>query len=93
MSEYFTTAITGILTALGAWYAARRKNLAETRITEIDAVERAVKVWRELSEDLQKRYEGLMERMEKMETELAGLRQDNKRLIAENRELIKELKK
>lgn len=100
MNEFLVTTIVGVLTGLGGWFTARKKNKAETKITELDVVEKAITVWRHLSEDLQKRYDELQKRYDTVsqrqiliEKELDALRGDNERLSRENKELVKKLKK
>ncbi len=93
MNEFVVSTIVGILTGIGGWIVARRKNKAETKITELDAVEKAVKVWRDLSEELQKRYDNVQKKLQEMEMEMEGLRHDCYQLSQENKELIKKLKK
>ena len=41
-----------IVTGLGTWFAARRKNTAETQANELDNVDKAVRYYREMVEDL-----------------------------------------
>lgn len=100
VNEFIITTIVGILTGLGGWFSARKKNSAETKITELEVVEKAVTVWRQMSEDMQKRYDdlrkrydSLLERQNAIEDELQGLREDNHRLMRENKTLINKLKK
>ena len=85
-------ALTGITTATITWYAARRKNKAETYISELDAVERAVKVWCELGEGMQKKYEALHEEIEMLRGEVKVLREDNRELKKENQRLLQQIK-
>ena len=85
-------ALTGITTATITWYAARRKNKAETYVSELDAVERAVKVWRELGEGMQKKYEALHEEIEMLRGEVKVLREDNRELKKENQRLLQQIK-
>ena len=92
MTEYIITTIISILSGVAGWVVARRKNLAEARITELDAVEKAVTVWRELSEQLQRKYEQLLQRQDDLEKEMQLIRKDNRELKAKNKELIQKLK-
>lgn len=55
MNEVLLTSIFSLVTGVGAWYAARRKNLAETQASELDVVEKSVKYYREMVDDLGKR--------------------------------------
>jgi peptidoglycan hydrolase CwlO-like protein len=91
-NEMIINALTGITTATITWYAARRKNKAETYVSELDAVERAVKVWRELGEGMQKKYEALHDEIEMLRGEIKVLREDNKELKKENQRLLQQIK-
>src|SRR5688572_5737430 len=91
-NEMIINALTGITTATITWYAARRKNKAETYISELDAVERAVKVWRELGEGMQKKYEALHEEIEMLRSEVKVLREENRQLRKENQRLLQQIK-
>lgn len=99
-NEFIITTIVGILTGLGGWFSARKKNNADARMSELDVVEKAIAVWRQMSEDMQKRYDdlrkrydSLLERQNAIEDELQGLREDNHRLSRENKTLVNKLKK
>ena len=92
MNEFVITTIIGVLSGVAGWVVARRKNLAEAHISELDAVEKAVAVWRELSEQLQKKYEMLLQRQDELEKEMQVIRRDNKELKAKNKELVQKLK-
>ena len=63
MSETLIIALAGLITSFGsafaAWVFARRKNIAdgkkaeaEAEISELDSVEKAIKIWRETAENL-----------------------------------------
>lgn len=93
VNEFLVSTIVGIVTGLGGWFVARKKNKAETKITELDAVEKAVKVWRELSEQLQVRYDDLLKKQLEMEKELQTLRDDYHAMKIDNEQLRKKLSK
>lgn len=93
MNDYVLNALIGGITSFLTWAAMRRKNIAEARTSEVDTVERAIKVWRDLSEDLQKRYEALIIKVESLQSEIEGLRADNKSLSYDNKQLLKKLSK
>jgi peptidoglycan hydrolase CwlO-like protein len=91
-NEMIINALTGFATAVITWYAARRKNKAETYISELDAVERAVKVWRELGEGMQNKYESLHDEVEILRGEVKVLREENRQLKKENQRLLQQIK-
>ncbi len=86
------SALTGITTATITWYAARNKNKAETYVSELDAVERAVKVWRELGEEMQQKYESLHDEIELLRVAIKVLQEENRQLKQENLRLLHQIK-
>lgn len=86
------SALTGLTSATITWYAARRKNKAESYVSELDAVERAVKVWRELGEGMQQKYEALHDEIEMLRSEVKVLREENRQLKKENQRLLHQIK-
>jgi predicted RNase H-like nuclease (RuvC/YqgF family) len=86
------SAVTGIVT----WLSARRKN-------ELDNTSKAIKIWRELSEDMEKRFKEQIDELKKENCELQKLvsmvKKENEELKSqmnalevENRKLISQLK-
>lgn len=100
MSEVLITALVGILTSVGTWFAARRKNLADVQTSELDNVEKAVKFYREQLEDIAVRWKAATDEANKMNelykkaiSDLNSLEIKFNQLADENRALIEELKK
>lgn len=93
MNEVILTALIGIITNLGTWYAARRKNTAEVQANELDNVNKAVKYYREMLDDFAQRYKKAIEELEAAKAELVQLEERFTKLAIENRALIEELKK
>lgn len=100
MSEVLITALVGILTSVGTWFAARRKNLADVQTSELDNVEKAVKFYREQLEDIASRWKAATDEANKMNelykkaiSDLNSLEIKFNQLADENRALIEELKK
>lgn len=56
MNEVYLTAITGVVSSLVTWFAARRKNIATVQSNELDNVEKAVKIYREQLQDIGDRW-------------------------------------
>jgi peptidoglycan hydrolase CwlO-like protein len=92
INEMIISALTGLTSATITWYAARRKNKAESYVSELDAVERAVKVWRELGEGMQQKYEALHDEIEMLRSEVKVLREENRQLKKENQRLLHQIK-
>ena len=99
-SEVVFTALVGIITSFGTWFAARRKNLADVQSGELDNVEKAVKFYREQLEDIAKRWKEATEEANTMNglyrqaiKDLNSMEIRFNKLADENRALIEELKK
>lgn len=100
MNEVVLTALVSVATALGTWYAARRKNLADTQASELDNVEKAVKFYREQLEDIAIRWSKATADANKIHElyieaikDLNALEIRFNKLADENRSLIEELRK
>lgn len=100
MNEVLLTAAVGLLTSVGTWFAARRKNLADVQTSELDNVEKAVKFYREQLEDIAERWKKATDEAAKMNelykqaiSDLNDLEMRFKKLADENRALVEELKK
>lgn len=98
--EVVITALVGVFTSLGTWFAARRKNLADVQTSELENVEKAVKFYREMIEDMAARLQKAAEETERMNglykqaiADLTALEIRFNNLADENRALIEELKK
>jgi len=87
MNEIITASIPTAVTALITYFLTRRKYLvdvkkakAEAKGNEIDNVEKAVKIWRELTEDLKVHFK----------TDISDLRTDNKLMHSQLEQVLKE---
>lgn len=81
--------LTSIVTAGATWFIARRKNDAEARASELDTVEKAVAIWREIAQDLKKELEAQSVEIGKLREEVSTLRRDNARLLSEMKAIQK----
>ncbi|QDP85199.1 hypothetical protein FNJ88_06330 [Chryseobacterium sp. SNU WT5] len=98
--EVLLTALIGVFTSLGTWFAARRKNLADVQSGELDNVEKAVKFYREQLEDIANRWKAATDEANTMNSlyrqaikDLNSMEIRFNQLADENRALIEELKK
>lgn len=106
MNEVVITAFVSVVTSLVTWFAARRKNLADVRNSELDNVDKAVKFYREQLEHIAQRwkeatdeatqmnklYNDAILELNKVELRFNKLAEENKALIEENKALIEENK-
>lgn len=92
-TEVVITALVGVLSSLGGWFAARRKNLADVQSSELDNVEKAVKFYREQLEFTAGEWKKAIAELHDLQTKFQELANENRELITENKALIEELKK
>jgi len=64
MYEVLITALVPVVTAIGAafagWFFARKKNAADAKGSELDNTNKAIVIWRETAEELNKQLENYM---------------------------------
>lgn len=76
ISEIVTAFISSIITAFGSWFYSRQRQKKEVKALEVDLVERAAKIWREMSEELKERLDKVEEENKELRTENKGLRKE-----------------
>lgn len=91
--EIITWFVSSVLTGVSTWFFSRKKQAKEVEALELDLVERAVKIWREMSEELKKRVDDLAGTVEKLQDENGALRGEVKTLRKENTTLSTKVKK
>jgi cell division protein FtsB len=91
--EIITWFVSSFLTGLGTWFLSRKKQAKEVEALELDLVERAVKIWREMSEELKKRVDVMGEQINKLQEENTSLKGEVKTLRKENTTLSGKVKK
>lgn len=102
MSEVLITLASSFASAFVAWIFARRKNAAEAqkaeaeaKASELDVIEDAIKIWRELAEDLKKEVQRLSDDNKALKCEVGKLRLINNKILraldkinADNAEMV-----
>ncbi len=102
-------ALSGLIpvSSLLTWIFARRKNIAEAlqseaeaQKSELDVVEKAIRIWREMSEELRSELkastlviEGLRAKVEELAVENQSLRLEVAKLRCTNTKIVKALEK
>ncbi|MGB7527699.1 MULTISPECIES: hypothetical protein [Sphingobacterium] len=81
--------ITSIAGAFSGWFFGRRKQTAEAVQSELESVEKAVAIWREIAQDLKKELAEQSLQIQNLQMEIGTLRRDNARLLSE----LKQIKK
>lgn len=89
--EQYLPYVGGIILALITFFLGKKKYLADTQKTELDSVDKAVKIWRELAQDMTREMEGWKLLANKLQEEVDDLRGEIKKLVAENERLNMEL--
>lgn len=78
----------GILAAAGSsavtWLFTRKKQEAEVKTNELDNVEKAVEIWREMASDLRGQFSAVQTELLALQKEVIEVRYDNARLKEEN---------
>ena len=83
VSSEFIAILTGAISGGFAYLFARRKNKAEAESNEIDNLSKAVTIWRELSENLEKKIDNLIAENKKLKGEVESLEIQVKQLTRE----------
>lgn len=105
--ETLVATVVGIVTSIATWYAARRKNNADIQSNELENVEKAVRFYREMVEDLASKLKAATNELSKTSNlhreaidelssarmEITKLEERLEDLFNQNRELISELRK
>lgn len=93
MNEVLTVTVSSIITALIGWLIGRRKTQAETTSIEIDNVDKAVKIWQTIADELRKDLSQLLKENAEMKNEIKKLEIKVQSLMRENKKLRELLEK
>ena len=88
MDDFLLVVVPSFITALTTWIFSRRKYKAETQTNELDNVEKAARIWRELSEDLEKR---MKEEIRELRNENTTIQDQFTIVLAENKALKEQM--
>lgn len=90
MNTLLVPTLTAFAGAFSGWFFGRRKQAAEAVASELETVEKAVAIWREIAQDLKKelaeqtaKIEAQSAKIVKLSEEVSTLRRDNARLLSE----------
>lgn len=87
MEQFLDTLLFPLLSSAASaflgWFFARRKQKAEAVASELETVEQAVRIWRELAQDLKKELSEQSVEIAHLRDEVSVLRKDNVRLLSE----------
>ena len=83
----------GLVVSLVTLRASKKKAEAEAKTTELDNVQEAVKIWREMAEGLKGELESYKSNQTQMTQQLEGLRKEVAKLSSINSKMVKLLDK
>jgi archaellum component FlaC len=89
--EMLAGLVAGAASAVFGWIVGRRKTTAEATITELEAVQKAVGIWRETAEALTEDVENLRSEIALLRGEIETLRGINAQLKRHNDDLTKQV--
>jgi cell division protein FtsB len=84
-NELIALLVTNIIAPWLVWFFARKKNIAEAQLIELEVVQEAIKIWRDTAEELQVQVKVL-------QTQMKELKEQNEMLRKEIHELRNERK-
>lgn len=74
MTEVIITALLSAVTGLTGWIFGRRKNIAQVRTIELDNIEKAVEIWRNLAESYALKLTVIQAEIDKVSAENKSLK-------------------
>ena len=77
--------------ALVTWFFSRKKQKTEVESSEIDNVEKAITIWRQIASDLEGKFSALQTQVYDLQKRVLTLELENQRLESENLELKHEI--
>ncbi|MRJ11536.1 cell wall anchor protein [Ornithobacterium rhinotracheale] len=93
IQPYIGEAITALIGGVAGWFFTRKKQHAELQANELDNVDKAVKIYREVADDLSKQLKTAITELNEAKKELDEARQTIKELEEKVEALTHELTK
>lgn len=107
MNETIIVAVVGLVSSLATWWAARRKTRAEVQMSELDNVEKSLKYYRDIVDDLGNKlreatselyktsnlHREAIDELTAAKKVIINLEERLEQLALQNKELINELRK
>lgn len=78
--NWIAAGVGSAITALWTWLRQRKKESAETKTAEIENVERAITIWRNLAQDMRKQVDELKVEITKLSERVDELHRENEGL-------------
>jgi chromosome segregation ATPase len=90
---WISEAVTGLISAVLAWFFSRRQQAATAEMLELDLTDRAITIWRNQSENLWGEVSRIRADMNDLMKENEALKKEVESLRRENNDLKRRLKK
>jgi peptidoglycan hydrolase CwlO-like protein len=81
--ENLLTIVVGAAGTIGGLFIGTRKAKADARQSELDGVEKAIKIWREMAEELREEVDTLKAKVEQLQSRVQELMEENTAMQAE----------
>lgn len=78
--NWIAAGIGSALTAIWSWFRARKRDAAEIRTAEIENVEKAITIWRNLAQDMRARVDELTNQVTQLNAKVDHLNAENESL-------------
>jgi archaellum component FlaC len=75
--DIIVPSVTGALGAFVSWLVGKKKENVEIQTSEISNVQEAIKIWKEMAQELKEEVAELKEKVETLTTEVHTLRSEN----------------
>lgn len=80
LEDIFVPATTGFFGALVAWVFGRKKENVEVQGTEINNTQEAIKIWREMAQEMTDKVKELSDKVDNLKEEISQLKAENVQL-------------
>lgn len=88
IESIITYVVAPIATIFFTWLVARKKNTAEASHSELENVEQAIKIWRELATSFQEKLQEKDSSITELKAQMESIIEQNKQLIDQNQKLL-----
>jgi len=78
--DIIVPSLTGAIGAFISWLIGRKKEIVEVQGNEITNTQEAIKIWREMAEDMSNKVKELSDKVDALTTEVQNLRGENAEL-------------
>lgn len=80
LEDIIVPSATGAIASFVTWLAGRKKETVEVQGSEINNTQEAIKIWREMAEDMSNKVKELSDKVDTLTQEVHALRSENSEL-------------